>query len=259
MPDEGGLAPLAALIVLAVLVGVTIAAQRPGGSRLAQVLVVLSLVTGYWVLGGQRYHCLPGNHQGYEPVQPIVFSHKVHAGDLGMECLGCHHAAEKGPVANIPSVQSCMDCHEVVRNAVDKKGTSLELEKLYAIWETRNTDDPRSVAWVRVHNLPDFITVNHRSHLLGGMECEQCHGPVEEMERMRQASDLSMGWCVECHRREANECQECHGPAQEEKRLKGAADACRDGCVDCHKYEGAELREHRTLSEAPLDCSACHR
>jgi hypothetical protein len=164
----------------------------------------------------------PGNQQGYEPVQPIAFSHRQHAGKLKIACVYCHFGAESSRHAGIPAAGVCMNCHRLVtasRDAVLEEYQkaqqarrpagpiiSPELQKLY---DALGLDDklqadpakkPKPIAWVRVHNLPSFSCFDHRSHVSAGVTCQRCHGPVEEMERVRQASDLSMGWCVNCHR-----------------------------------------------------------
>ena len=170
------------------------------------------------------YH-LPGNHQGYEPTQPIAFSHRLHAGELQISCLYCHAGAEQSRHAGIPASNVCMNCHKSVTASLgavrdeEKQAQqenrkpmlveSTELRKLYdalALDEKLQPDAakaPMPIAWVRVHNLPDFAYFDHRAHVNVGVACQRCHGAVETMERVRQVEDLSMGWCVNCHR-EAN-------------------------------------------------------
>ncbi len=165
---------------------------------------------------------LPGNNQGYEPQQPIAFSHRLHAGELQVSCLYCHAGAESSRHAGIPASNVCMNCHRFVTapfGAVreedqlaqkDKRPprrlVSPELQKLYdalALGAGLETDRLRRsspIVWTKVHNVPDFVYFDHRAHVTVGVACQQCHGPVETMERMRQAETLSMGWCVNCHR-----------------------------------------------------------
>jgi len=155
-------------------------------------------------------------------VQPIAFSHRVHAGDLQMACLYCHSGAERSRRAGIPPANVCMNCHKFVTappgavRAEDERAqqekrkprrvVSPELAKLYAALalDDRGERDPARmptpVAWMKVHNLPDFAYFDHRSHVRAGVMCQTCHGPVETMERVRQVATLSMGWCVNCHR-----------------------------------------------------------
>ncbi len=157
---------------------------------------------------------LPGNQQGYEPVQPIAYSHRLHAGELQIQCQYCHFGAEKSRHAGIPPASVCMNCHKFVtaplgvvraedelaekEKRAPRAVVSTELRKLFAA-----VDGAQPIAWTRIHSLPDFVYFDHRPHVNAGVACQQCHGPVESMERVRQVSDLSMGWCVNCHR-EAN-------------------------------------------------------
>ncbi len=131
-----------------------------------------------------------GVQQGYAPTQPIAFSHKIHAGDYEIDCNYCHTGVRKSKNANIPSPNICMNCHSLVATE------SPEVEKIYVAIET-NTP----IEWVRVHNLPDLAYFNHSQHVeVGGIECQTCHGPVEEMDVIRQHTTLTMGWCINCHR-----------------------------------------------------------
>lgn len=165
---------------------------------------------------------LPGNQQGYEPAQPISFSHRLHAGELQVACLYCHSAAESSRHAGIPAADVCMNCHRAVtapfgavraeEEQAKKEGrkprpvVSPELRKLYdalALDDRLERDPsrrPAPIAWTKVHNVPDYVYFDHRAHVQAGVGCQQCHGPVETMERVRQHADLSMGWCVNCHR-----------------------------------------------------------
>lgn len=131
-----------------------------------------------------------GVQQGYEPTQPIAFSHEIHAGQYEIDCQYCHTGVRKSKSANIPSANICMNCHTLVATE------SPEVQKIYAAVEN-NTP----IEWVRVHNLPDLAYFNHAQHVeVGGLECQTCHGPIEEMAVVRQHSNLTMGWCINCHR-----------------------------------------------------------
>jgi hypothetical protein len=133
-----------------------------------------------------------GIYQGYSPVQPIAFSHKVHAGENRIPCLYCHFGARKGRHAGIPPDSVCMNCHSIVTTQTS------EIEKL-----KEAVLQHRPIVWVKVHNLPDFVYFNHSQHVLSGVTCQSCHGPIESMERVTQALPLTMGWCLECHRANA--------------------------------------------------------
>lgn len=165
----------------------------------------------------------PGNHQGFEPTQPIAFSHRLHAGELAMPCLYCHFGAERSRYAGIPPASVCMNCHRFVtasRGALraeeqlavqDKRAprpiVSPELRKLYdalalddQTLKPDSTRTPHPISWVRIHRLPDFVAFDHRPHVRAGVDCRKCHGPVESMERIRHDVALDMGFCVNCHR-----------------------------------------------------------
>jgi mono/diheme cytochrome c family protein len=137
-----------------------------------------------------------GRQAGYSPDQPVWFSHKVHAGQNKIDCLYCHHTAETSKSAGIPSTQLCMNCHNVV-----KSGTvtgEVEIAKVLDSWESG-----KPIEWIRVHNLPDHVWFSHAQHVnVGNRDCQECHGPVEKMDRIVQVHDFSMGWCLDCHRTE---------------------------------------------------------
>lgn len=137
-----------------------------------------------------------GVQQGYAPAQPIAYSHQLHAGEYEIPCQYCHTGVEIGKSANIPSANICMNCHTYIQNVGGQEGVSPEIAKIH---EAVNTGTP--IEWVRVHNLPDLSYFNHSQHVkVGGIECQTCHGPVEEMEVVSQHSSLTMGWCIDCHR-----------------------------------------------------------
>ena len=152
-------------------------------------IVVLTLVTGLLARG---LH-LVGVQQGYAPAQPIAFPHKVHAGDNKIPCLYCHSAARTSRHAGIPSNNVCMNCHSMLEKQ------TVEIEKIQEA-----AQEKRPISWVKVHNLPDFVYFNHSQHVQSGVECQRCHGPIEQMDRVKQFSPLTMGWCLTCHREHAN-------------------------------------------------------
>ena len=162
-----------------------------------------------------------GIDQGYAPVQPIHYSHKIHAGDNKIECTYCHSSARVSKHSGIPSLNVCMNCHksiyeytgnpegpsaEDLANGYTNEFYTGEIKKLYKAvgWDEENqryTGESYPVEWVRIHNLPDFVYFNHSQHYsVAGVECQTCHGPVEEMEVMYQYAPLTMGWCINCHR-----------------------------------------------------------
>ena len=159
-----------------------------------------------------------GVDEGYSPLQPIAFSHKVHAGDNQIDCQYCHSSAKHSKTSGIPSVNVCMNCHKNISEVADdtkvewdgitygKPELDKEIAKIYeaAGWDADGleyTGNTKPVKWIRVHNLPDFAYFNHSQHVtVGGLKCQKCHGPVEEMDEMRQYSPLTMGWCIDCHK-----------------------------------------------------------
>jgi mono/diheme cytochrome c family protein len=172
--------------------------------------ILFLLASAYFVFG---FFMQIGIDQGYEPVQPIHFSHKIHAGDNGIDCKYCHSSARVSKTSGIPSLNVCMNCHKSIYEyngettpEHSKEFYDGEIKKLYAAagWsdeDQKYTGEAKPVKWVRIHNLPDFVYFNHSQHVtVGGQECQTCHGPVEEMEVMYQHAPLTMGWCIECHR-----------------------------------------------------------
>jgi len=132
-----------------------------------------------------------GIQQGYAPKQPITFSHKLHAGQYKIDCNYCHTGVNRGKSATIPSANICMNCHGVI------KKESPEIQKIYTAIE-----ENKPIQWVRVHNLPDLAYFNHAQHVnVGGLQCQQCHGEIQTMEVVQQRSTLTMGWCIDCHRK----------------------------------------------------------
>lgn len=169
------------------------------------------LSSAYFVYG---YLSQVGVDQGYEPIQPIHYSHRIHAGDNGIDCKYCHSSARVSKHSGIPSLNVCMNCHKSIYEVAPSTATEeyskefydAEIQKLYNAvgWddaEQKYTGKTKPVKWIRIHNLPDFAYFNHSQHVtVAGVECQTCHGPVEEMEIMYQHSPLTMGWCINCHR-----------------------------------------------------------
>jgi hypothetical protein len=163
-----------------------------------------------------------GNNQGYEPNQPIAFLHRVHAGDNEIPCLYCHYGARTSRHAGIPPASVCMNCH----NLLEKQ--TVEIEKL-----KEAVQEKRPIKWIKVHNLPDFVYFNHSQHVLSGVACQKCHGPVERMDRIRQVAPLTMGWCLDCHREHAHVAKDSIQRAMQNVSQKSHPDALLD-CTSCH-------------------------
>jgi len=212
--------------------------SRPITAIVLAAALALSLVTLVTALR------LPGDNQGYEPVQPIAYSHKLHAGELQIQCQYCHSSADKSRHAGIPAMNVCMNCHsgvtatlaavkaEEAAAAEQKRAAqpirSAELQKLYdALALDKDLvpiadKTPTPIAWKRIHKLPDFVYFDHRAHITATVACQTCHGPIQEMERVRQYETLSMGWCVNCHR-DVNE-----------KGVNGKQVHASTDCTTCH-------------------------
>ncbi|HYG04090.1 MAG TPA: c-type cytochrome [Chryseosolibacter sp.] len=174
-----------------------------------------------------------GVQQGYAPKQPIAFSHKIHAGQYEIDCKYCHTGAMNTKNATIPSVNICMNCHNQI-----KSGTNTGENEIGKIVRAFNENKP--IEWVRVHNLPDLAYFNHSQHVnVGGIECQTCHGPVEEMDVVRQHSLLTMGWCIDCHRK---------------TDVNSKGNAYYDKLVELHNdKEGMKVKDI-----GGLECSKCH-
>ncbi|HPF10358.1 MAG TPA: c-type cytochrome [Flavobacteriaceae bacterium] len=174
--------------------------------------IFLLLSAGYFAYGWMMQ---VGVDQGYAPVQPIHYSHRIHAGDNQIDCNYCHSSARRSKTSGIPSMNVCMNCHKSiseVAEATQKEGQeygvdyNAEIKKLYAAvgWDEATqtyTGETKPIQWIRIHNLPDFAYFNHSQHVtVAGVECQKCHGPVETYEVMEQFAPLTMGWCINCHR-----------------------------------------------------------
>jgi mono/diheme cytochrome c family protein len=199
---------------------------------LATALAVKAVINGLYSIGIQ---------QGYAPKQPIAFSHKLHAGAYEIDCKYCHTGVLKGKSATIPSINICMNCHSQV------KTESPQIQKLWAAadWQPETKTygpNQRPIEWVRIHNLPDLAYFNHAQHVVvGGIECQTCHGPVEEMEVVKQYSLLTMGWCIDCHRKT-------------DVNTKG--NAYYDKLVELHNKASKEPMKVEDIGG--LECAKCH-
>jgi menaquinone reductase, multiheme cytochrome c subunit len=182
---------------------------------------------------------------GYQPVQPLAYSHARHAGDLGIDCRYCHNTVEQTAHALIPPTQTCMNCHAKIVLAAEGGQPNSDIAKLHASYASG-----QPIAWVRVHNLPRFAYFNHSAHVRRGVGCETCHGRVDTMEQVYQAEPLSMGWCLDCHR-------------APEKYLRDPKDATVMGLDNQYTPEqraelGRRIKREYNI-QSLTDCSTCHR
>jgi mono/diheme cytochrome c family protein len=188
-----------------------------------------------------------GVQKGYQPRQPIAFSHKIHAGQFEIDCKYCHTGVMKAKNANIPSPNICMNCHSQIRQGT-LPNSEAEIKKIYTAVgydpdKGEYTGVTKPIQWIRVHNLPDLAYFNHSQHVnVGGVQCETCHGPIKEMEVVKQYSLLTMGWCINCHRQTDvatkgnayyDKLMELHDPGNRGKKIKVEAIGGLE-CGKCH-------------------------
>jgi hypothetical protein len=172
---------------------------------------------------------------GYQPVQPVPYSHALHAGELGMDCRYCHSTVERAAKAAIPPAATCMNCHQTV------VPTS---EKLQPIRSAFAENQP--VHWTRVHDLPDYVYFNHSAHLAAGVGCESCHGRIDQMARVYQYAPLTMGWCLDCHRAVRKDPTSILRPKDK---------------ITVMGYQATPADKARIAKDVypPTNCSTCHR
>jgi hypothetical protein len=195
------------------------------------VLVLLFGVGFIWYYGSPQY-----TDVGYRPKQPVAYSHKLHAGDLGIDCRYCHSNVERSTHANVPATQTCMNCHRLIL---------ADSEKLLPVRESYASGRP--IEWIRVHMLPDYAYFDHRAHLEAGVGCISCHGNVAQMVEVMQVEPLSMSWCLDCHR---NPGPQLRPPAEvTNMKWKPGED---------HAAWSARTVTERDI-HPPVHCAGCHR
>ena len=196
------------------------------------------LTIGGGVTAAVTYYCTPKyTRVGYTPSQPVAFSHRIHAGQLGLDCRYCHSFVEVSGTANVPSTQTCWNCHQHIR-----KG-DVKLEEVAA-----SVESGKPIEWVKVHKLPDYAYFNHSVHVNRGVSCVECHGRVDEMTVVRHENPLSMGWCLDCHRNPAPSLR----PLDQVTNLGWSPEGVRRDEL------GARLKKAWNI-DAPESCGACHR
>lgn len=177
------------------------------------------------------------------PEQPVPFSHRFHVSEVQLECQYCHTGSRESQVAVMPPLSTCMGCHRVVGQGI------AGIDTLRAYW---SRDEP--VPWERVYKVPEFVQFKHQPHLRNGVECQECHGPVEEMDRVYKASSLSMGWCLACHRQEPQP-----GDVATDYRLAREAEVPQspEGRQPIGLYP-YRISSGYAAYRAPDDCATCH-
>lgn len=204
-----------------------------------QILIFLGLTAGI-VSAGITYYATPKySRVGYAPVQPVPFSHALHAGQLGLDCRYCHSNVEKSGHSNVPTAQTCMNCHNQI------KTDSPLLAPVRASYES---GDP--VPWVKIHQAPDYVYFNHSVHVARGVSCVECHGKINEMEVVEHAKPLSMGWCLECHREPEKFIRD--------PKLVTNLDWQHPG-GEAKRIEDGQKFVHDWKVQPPQSCSGCHR
>ncbi len=219
-------------------------------------ILVLALVTGGAVTAGAAitYYGTDKHFSvGYQPTQPIDYSHKLHAGDMGMDCRYCHVNVEKGPAATVPPTQTCMNCHWKV------KTDSLKLLPLRESFASGT-----ALPWIRVHKLPDYVYFDHSAHVTAGVGCSSCHGRVDQMPKVTQVQPLSMGWCLDCHRQPGNHLRDLATTSITDMTWQPKTDAPVIAAGPADNYygkthaDGPVTKTGRKVSP-PLHCGGCHR
>ncbi len=177
-----------------------------GTHKRTMAVIVLYVLGGFLAAGWDGLMGI-GVYEGYHPSQPIAFSHKIHAGDNAINCVYCHSGVEKSKTAGIPTVNVCMNCHKGISKATSGEKGTAEIAKIYAAagWDADKgayTKPQKPIIWTKVHSLPDFVFFSHQQHVkVGKQECTACHGEVKEMTTVQQVKPLTMGWCIDCHRK----------------------------------------------------------
>ena len=236
-------------------------------------LIPLLIASGLYLYGSDKNLSV-----GYKPVQPIAFSHELHAGEMGMDCRYCHVNVERSPHATVPPAQICMNCHKNVKTTSPKLALLREVagvdnngQKVAAAERGEKFGKP--IPWVRIHNIPDYAYFDHSIHINANVGCKSCHGRIDQMPVVKQVKPLTMGWCLDCH---DNPYEHIRPPEVKPTDMKwpaSAADKSRQEeyanklreVNQLHKAkEFAKLKERKDLQgiknfNPPRECSACHR
>lgn len=209
----------------------------PWANRLPIITVLVAALLGIGAVGFVWYYFSPWyTDVGYRPVQPVLYSHLLHADSLGVDCRYCHSNVEISPVANVPPVQTCMNCHKIIK---------ADSERLQPVVQSFVTKTP--LKWVRVHKLPDFVYFDHSIHLRAGVGCASCHGKINKMLVVAQAKPLSMSWCLDCHR-------------HPDDHLRPHDQLTNMDWEPSPEQAEFAAQQKRDLNIKPtVDCSGCHR
>lgn len=208
-------------------------------NRLPLQIVIYLFVVGGMTAACVTYYMTPKyTRVGYAPVQPVPFSHALHAGQLGIDCRYCHSDVEKSPHANIPTAQTCMNCHDQI------KAQSPLLEVVRRSYQTG-----QPVPWVWIHKTPDYVYFNHAIHIARGVSCVECHGRIDQMDTVHEEKSLAMKFCLDCHRNPAPHLR----PRDEVTNLAWQAPSPQAQLAMGEKFV------HDWNVHPPVSCTGCHR
>jgi hypothetical protein len=192
-------------------------------------VVTIAAIAGVWYYFSPKF-----TDVGYRPEQPVAYSHKLHAGELGLDCRYCHTGVENASSARVPPTQTCMNCHTQVKK---------DSPKLTAVRESWIENKP--IEWVRIHKVPDYAYFEHSAHIQAGVGCESCHGRIDQMVEVQLSEPLNMGWCLDCHR-------------EPERHLRPTSEVTTMGYVAADPNEGKKIKDEKGINP-PQHCSGCHR
>jgi len=203
-----------------------------------QIVIYLVVLAGIATAGVTYYMTPKYTRVGYAPVQPVPYSHALHVGQLGLDCRYCHNNVDKSGFANLPTAQTCMNCHNQVKP---------DSPLLAPVRHSYETGEP--VPWVQIHSLPDFAYFNHAAHVNRGVSCVECHGKINEMEVVEHAQSLSMGFCLDCHR----------APESRVRRPEDIFNLNSPTIAQAQGIEAGKKFVHDWNIKPPQSCSGCHR
>jgi len=213
-------------------------------NRLPLLVLTGAVLVGTAAIGGIWYYFTPEyTRVGYQPIQPVAFSHAIHVDQVGMDCRYCHNGVEESWYSNVPSASLCLNCHNQILK---------DSPKLALVRESAAAGEP--IPWVQIHKVPDYVYFNHSVHVNRGISCVECHGQINQMDEVYQAQSLSMTFCLECHRQPEMRLR----PLDKITDLNWTWDEDPEVAADLQKANGKKLL-HDWKVESLDNCSACHR
>jgi hypothetical protein len=219
----------------------------PRSSNLLPLKIVLCLLVlgGAVSIGMTYYFTNKYTNVGYQPIQPVPFSHKIHAGQMGIDCRYCHSFVETAAHSNVPTTQVCMNCHSQVQK---------DNPKLQAVRDSWQSGRP--IQWIQIHKTPDFVYFNHSAHVNRGVSCVSCHGDITEMDIVYHHEPLSMDWCLNCHRNPENALR----PLNQITNLKWTPSTKPGQSIaNAQRELGSKLKDEWHINPPDKNCAGCHR